>query len=50
MTLDYYSNKDKKEDEKNDKIDNEYGNLLKNYINNKNESRIQLTEREYSYD
>jgi hypothetical protein len=35
MTLDYYSNKDKKEDEKNDKIDNEYGNLLKNYINKK---------------
>lgn len=46
MTLDYYSNRYKNEDEKNDKIDEEYGNLLKNYINNKNERKIQLTERE----
>lgn len=50
MTLDYYSKRYQNEDERNDKIDEEYGKLLKNYINNKNQSKIQLIKREYSND
>lgn len=50
MTLDYFSKKYSNTEEKNNKIDEEYGNLLKNYINNKNINKLQLIRREYSND
>lgn len=50
MTLDYFAERYSTEKEKNDKIDEEYGNLLKNYINNKSINKLQLLKREYSND
>ena len=47
MVLDHYSKRCKNINEKNDKIDIEYGKLLSNYINNKNIKEIQLLKREY---
>lgn len=50
MTLDYFSKRYSNTKEKNNRIDEEYGNLLKNYINNKNINKLQLIKREYSND
>lgn len=50
MVLDYYSKRCKNINERNEKIDEEYGKLLSNYINNKNINEIQLQKKVYNND
>ena len=47
MVLDYYSKSNENDDKINDKIDEEYGKILTNYINNKNINKIQIIKRNY---
>ena len=49
MVLDYYSTYSDIQ-KRNDKIDEEYGKLLSNYLNHKNIKEIQLNKKEYNYD
>lgn len=49
MVLDYYSAYSDIQ-KRNEKIDEEYGKLISNYINHKNIKEIQLDKKEYNYD
>ena len=49
MVLDYYSAYSDIQ-KRNEKIDEEYGKLISNYINHKNIKEIQLNKKEYNYD